>query len=333
MSKSFHSLWTPEPAPKLTPAERTLQRGIRRQVRRAFDPDALKRVCTDASWRFEDRYGKVERFGDGPDDFYIYQDNGSPVLAVAHLDSVQDKRRFFLNNNRDNPIAWAPTLDDRLGAYVIAELLPALGIKPDLLLTSGEESMNSSAEMFTTDKSYNWMVSFDRGGTDVVMYDYDTDAHRALVRAAGAPVGHGSYSDIASLTHLGCAGFNWGVAYRDYHTKQAFVPLNELFLSVARFVRFWQANADTPLPFAALPQWWQRGYGAPVERDNGSFADECPTCGEEAYSGAGKYCLNCGYDEWERSDHRSLHGLTEEEWTRIEKQVEATKAQESFDLT
>jgi ribosomal protein L37E len=316
-SMSFQSLfnkrlWTPEPRPTLPLGERIVQHKLRRQVRRAFDADALRRVCVDPAPAGFERYGIVNRFGDGPDDFYVHRDNGSSVLAVAHLDSVQGKRRFKMAGDRANPIVYSPTLDDRLGAYVIAELLPALGIVPDVLLTSGEESCNSSARLFDTDKQYNWMFSFDRGGTDVVAYQYDTSELRERIHAAGAPVGDGSYSDIADLDHLGCAGVNWGVAYRDYHGSNAYVPLNDLFLSVARFVRFWGANADVAMPHAS-DHWWQRGA------DDGA-TDECEACGEDTLNSQTGICATCGYDEWSawlNGSWRS-HSLTEKEWTRIE---------------
>jgi ribosomal protein L37E len=118
---------------------------------------------------------------------------------------------------------------------------------------------------------------------------------------------------------------NWGVGYRDYHGKYAHVPLNDLYLSVARFVRFWQAHSGVSLPYTAAPRWWQ--YGG---FESGSTADvdvECPACGEESFDPAAGLCVTCGYDENEPAVTHRLHGLSEKEWTRIEKQ-----AQESTDV-
>ncbi len=48
-----------------------------------------------------------------------------------------------------------------------------MGINVDVLLTTGEEMGQSSAAYFDPgEKKYNWMFQFDRGGTDVVTYDY-----------------------------------------------------------------------------------------------------------------------------------------------------------------
>src|SRR5690606_28494773 len=119
-----------------------------------------------------------------------------------------------------------------------------LGVKYYLLLTTDEVGAQSTARDFVEDnlgRSYNWMFQFDRGGTDVVMYQYETPEYAALVEAAGARVGCGSYSDIAELDGLECAGFNWGVGYENYHSPRSHAWLDDTFRSVARFVNFYEA--------------------------------------------------------------------------------------------
>jgi hypothetical protein len=203
----------------------------------------------------------LEPLGRSDRRFYYYKDNGADVLGIAHLDSVQQNGRCTVMDTTGGPIACSGVLDDRLGAYVILELLPALGIKCDWLLTTDEEMCQSTASDFYSEgKDYNWMFQFDRGGTDVVMYDYETDYLVELVEESGADVGRGSYSDIADLEHLGCAGFNWGVGYRDYHSSRGHAWLMDTFLMVARFERFYKANVNTflrhsPRTRKALTAW------------------------------------------------------------------------------
>jgi hypothetical protein len=103
---------------------------------------------------------------------YFYKDNGSNTLAVAHLDTVQKRGWCELTQLSHDTLVFSPKLDDRLGAYVILELLPKLGINVDVLLTTDEESSNSTAMEFKTQKQYNWMVEFDRAGRDAVLYQY-----------------------------------------------------------------------------------------------------------------------------------------------------------------
>ncbi len=233
----------------------------------AFDPEMLKHLCT--TWDFSDY--ATEYTLPGKDRFYWYQDNGSDILAVAHLDSVQDDGTCQVVYTSAGPLAVSGALDDRLGVYVILDLLPALGVTCDWLLTTDEEMGRSTAEEFAEDfltdhvpsKQYNWIIQFDRGGTDVVMYDYETPELCDLVEQSGARVGQGSFSDICMLEDLGCVGINWGVGYADYHSPRAHAWLSDTFRMVARFLRFHAANHDVFLPHtphrhkAVDVKWWE----------------------------------------------------------------------------
>lgn len=239
------------------------------RVRKAFRPDVLARVCT-----LQDFSGYAPRTDlparQGRERFLHYRDNGSNVLAVAHLDSVQPHTACTVVGTAAGPLALSGVLDDRLGAYVILEMLPRLGVTTDWLLTTDEEMGESTAAEFSSEKPYHWMFQFDRGGTDVVMYDYETPELVEMVEASGARVGVGSFSDICLLEHLGCAGFNWGVGYRDYHSRRAHAWLEDTFRMVARFLRFHAANAD-----AALPHTPRSHYGDLVGFPFGEWCDEC----------------------------------------------------------
>lgn len=257
----------------------TKQKKLARWVREAFDPDILKRLCvlddfTEYATRFDLPPTKYSS-----ERFFYYRDNGADVLAVAHLDSVQADGTCTVLQTNAGPLAVSGALDDRLGVYVILELLPRLGVTVDWLLTTDEELGDSTAAEFATDKPYNWMFQFDRGGTDVVMYDYETPDLVKLVEATGARVGMGSFSDICMLEHLGCAGFNWGVGYRDYHSPRSHAWLEDTFQMVSRFMRFHTANAETSMPYEHryLSRWSQ---------------EECPDCSSQMIEGV---CAMC---EW-----------------------------------
>lgn len=228
--------------------------------RDVFDHNALARICELPETAFA-RAFDLEKFGvpqPAPDDFYLFRDNGSDVLAVAHLDTVgaPHQRACHLLDTEGGPVVYSRALDDRLGAYVILDMLPKLGVECDILLTVGEESGRSTAQFFKQDKHYDWMIQFDRGGTDVVMYQYDDDDTRELVREAGAIVGDGIFSDICYLDHLGVKGFNWGIGYRDYHGPRAHAYLDDTFGMVDSFLLFHQLNVGRYLPHEAEPSWW-----------------------------------------------------------------------------
>jgi hypothetical protein len=260
-------------------AKRRLER-----VRDAFRPDDLIRICSQAD--FSDYAHRIDlpswRMASGREvpSYFYYRDNGSPILAVAHLDHVQADGTCRVVDTLSGPLALSGALDDRLGAYVILELLPRLGITVDWLLTTNEEMGASTArDFFVEHKSYNWMIEFDRGGTDVVMYQYESDEMRDLLRDVGARLGMGSYSDIADLGHLGCVGFNWGVGYEDYHSKRSHAWLEDTFSMVSKFLRFYAANAATHLPFDGSGQL--------------SPDAECPRCSSELDRWG--CCWGCGY--------------------------------------
>ncbi len=247
-----------------------------------FDRSALARVCEMSELDFPDHYDLVtvtvpQRV---PDDFYYFQDNGARVLAVAHLDTVglPHQRRASFVDTEAGEVLYSRALDDRLGAYTILELLPAMGIKYDVLLTTGEESGQSTAAYFQADKHYDWIIEFDRGGTDVVLYQYEDDELIRLVRQTGAPVGEGIFSDVSYMEHVGVKGINWGVGYQDYHGPRAHVFLDDYFEMIARYLKFDQNNAGTHMPHVATPDPWysrnvSRSYDFDDHRDEDAYAE------------------------------------------------------------
>lgn len=242
--------------------------GIRNRERiyEAFDREALRRICQMPERTFAKAFGmekvrvtqRRRYMYSEPADFYAFRDNGSSVLAVAHLDTVvrPDQRQCGFLDTADGTVVYSGALDDRLGAYVILDMLPKLDINVDLLLTVGEESGQSTAQFFDPPKRYNWIIEFDRGGTDVVMYQYEDEDTADAVRMTGARVGEGIFSDICYLEHLGAKAFNWGVGYQDYHSTRSHAFLDDTFMMVDHFVDFHEMFADMAWPHEEELNWW-----------------------------------------------------------------------------
>ena len=230
-------------------------------VERAFHRDDLALICEMPERDFAKVFDmeRVRVPQPAPENFYAFKDNGSNILAVAHLDTVglAHQRAAHFVDTEAGPVVFSRALDDRLGAYIILILLPALGITCDVLLTTGEESGRSTAAFFEPPKQYDWIIEFDRGGTDVVMYQYDDQATSDLVEECGAVVGEGIFSDICYLEFLGVKGFNWGVGYRDYHGPRAHAYLDDTFTMVAKFLKFHAANAGSYLHHEEEEPWWK----------------------------------------------------------------------------
>ena len=228
---------------------------------------------------------------DTKDGQLIYIDRGCDTLGVAHLDYV-DFVPARLHKNR----VYCPQLDDRLGAWVLLYLLPYLDVECDILLTDSEEVGRSTAKYFEPAKEYNWMFEFDRRGTDVVMYEYDSPENRELLDDHEFEVGYGSFSDISYLGHLGITGFNFGVGYHHEHTRRCYANLIDTLTQANKFVGFWDELSDVPIPapdvlFDPSPAWskWDKWP------ENETL---CRDCGY-AINIEDTYCNECGVCIWE----------------------------------
>jgi len=247
------------------------------KVRKHYRKHMLAQICTLPEEKFGKAFG-MQTIGPKPDDYYHFRDNDSRVLAVAHLDTVvaRNRRAATFHKTDHGPMVVSGALDDRLGAYVILGLLPRLGVKCDVLLTVGEELGQSTAGLFIPPKKYDWIIEFDRAGTDVVTYQYDDGPSRRAVEAVGAEIGLGSFSDISYLEHVGVKAFNWGVGYGgNYHSEAGYAYLDDTFAMVAKYLRFHKRNAGTTMHHAYEPVPARIGsYWAP-ERNS---AGNCETC-------------------------------------------------------
>jgi len=218
---------------------------------------------------------------------WYFKDNGSQVLAVAHLDYVGSAshapQRITLKpaQGADRELIFHPALDDRLGAYIIGDVLPKYGVRVDILYTTGEETHKSSAKVFAPIKSYDWVVEFDRRGTDVVGYQYQDDdcEWSKLVRAAKMTVGNGSYTDIVDLEFMKVLCFNWGIGYHNEHTAYCHVEMLELRQQLYGFMTFYEQNVGKKLPFEPKPKkfvWYNGQHKYYGGKWNDKDDDEAP---------------------------------------------------------
>lgn len=215
--------------------------------------------------------GSTKMTADGP---CIFIDNGASVLGVAHLDSVGKDQPYFEKTSRGSCIVESITLDDRLGVCILLDILPQLDLKFDILLTDSEEVGLSTAGAFTDPpRQYNWMFQFDRAGTDVVMYDYETRDRLAMLELLGFQTGRGSFSDICYLEHLGCAGFNFGCGYHNQHTQNCFVDLRESEMMIFKFAEFYDSFHEEHMPHEKRNHWrgteWCPKQGRYVKKSHG----------------------------------------------------------------
>jgi hypothetical protein len=236
---------------------------------------------------------------------HLFLDRGGSVLAVAHLDYVGASKHFERATLDGQEHIFSMALDDRLGAYLLLDELPKLGLNFDVLLTEGEESMNSTASDFVPPKEYNWLFSFDRAGTDVVMYDYEDTQMKTLLKSSGFDVGFGSYSDICDLESLGCKAFNFGTGYYENHTRLSYMLPTLTSLMVNKFVPFFLANQEIKYPHEELPIGnYARFHWHKHDMLNWEEIEE-PDRGDTGKTHEAYFCDDCGQsvdeDTWFRN--------------------------------
>lgn len=196
----------------------------------------------------------------GRNNEYRLIDNGSSVLVLAHTDTV-----FPVTAHKvvaDSRRVYSPALDDRLGVYIALDLLPALGVVVDVLLTDGEESGNSTAELVPPEvlKKYNWFASLDRKGADVVTYGLDSPKFLDAIQREGFPIGQGSFSDISALNTDRCC-LNLGIGYYHAHTPECYADRAVCASQVQRFARFYEKNKGIKFNQSGSGKEAMRRYG------------------------------------------------------------------------
>lgn len=224
---------------------------------------------------------------------YAFKDNGSNILAVAHLDTALQSDVFEVFDLDDDYAVLCPNLDDRLGVYIIMDLLPKMGINVDVLLTTGEETAQSTARNFVTEKKYNWIVEFDRRGVDTVCYDYSDKSWDSTIQEY-FKLGQGTFTDISELENLGCKALNIGIGYYNEHTHNSYAILSQTISQVEAFKGFYTANKNTF--FKHVPMEYE--YYDPYMFG----ACECLECGMVQGDNMAAVCAKCGgclIGQWE----------------------------------
>jgi hypothetical protein len=198
----------------------------------------------------------------------IFIDRGGKILFVAHTDTVH--KPALLGRIKDRVFATGG--DDRLGCYLAYTLSEKLGA--DLLLTDNEETGQTTAQHHNC-KDYNWIVEFDRAGTDVVSYDMDNKEFLAEL-GKHWKIGIGSFTDITMLDTEACC-FNLGIGYYDAHGSFSYFIPAEMDLQVQKFLKFYEKNKDIKYVQDFKPR---QDFGF-NRQSYGTGYDICDYCGQE----------------------------------------------------
>lgn len=225
-----------------------------------IDWKQLTKTCRKSISSFE-QFGNRFETPNGP---YFYKDNGADILAVAHLDSKLGATHSVPLKLSDDTLFFCPTLDNRAGVYAILNYLAGMGIKYDVLLTTNEENVMSTAIYFNPPKGkkYKWMFSFDSPGKTVSLYNYKCQKAVQILKDAGwQQVEAGRYSDIVDLEHLRCKGFNFGSGVYAEHTTRCYLSKSHYLENMRNFLSFYKTWHGEFLPHTPAFNFYQADEG------------------------------------------------------------------------
>jgi hypothetical protein len=160
---------------------------------------------------------------------FLYAEGTTPVMLVAHLDTVHKQIPKIICYSRDNRYINSPYGiggDDRCGIYMILEIIKTH--KCHILFAEDEEIGGVGASLFANSNikpNINYMIELDRkGDTDAVYYDNNNIEFETFINSFGFKTDFGSFSDISFIAPaLGISAVNISCGYYEAHTKHELI--------------------------------------------------------------------------------------------------------------
>ena len=216
-------------------------------------------------------------------DEFIYAQGETPIMLVAHMDTVFPKVPQELFWDKEKNVLWSPWgagFDDRAGVFAIYLLL-AYHYRPSVLLTLGEEAGGYGAieagEIIHPIEGVKYVVELDRRGEkDCVFYDEENEDFKNYIKSFGFVEADGIFSDICLLAPAwGLPCVNLSIGYQDEHTYSERLYCNHFFATLEK-VRKMLIEADkAPQFYSELTPFFFCDYcHKPVYRnDEAMFID------------------------------------------------------------
>ena len=190
------------------------------------------------------------------EDGFLYAKGDTPVLLVAHLDTVHKeapKEISHVGNRISSPQGIGG--DDRCGVFIIANIVQEL--KCSVLLCEDEEKGGIGANKFVNTKyskelGVNYMVEFDRkGNSDAVFYNCASEDFQDFVlKHTGFEKKFGSFSDISVLMpNCKLCGVNLSSGYYNAHTQQEYVIYDEMMYTATKAKELIKTECEKPFEY------------------------------------------------------------------------------------
>ena len=181
---------------------------------------------------------------------FLYAEGSTPVLLVAHLDTVHRALPETICYSADGAVMMSPQGiggDDRAGVYMILRLIQSCHCH--VLFCEDEETGGCGARAFTKSgivPNVNYIVELDRvGNNDAVFYQCRNRQFEQYINGFGFQTAFGSFSDISILApHLNLAAVNLSTGYYHAHQPGEYVRLDEVEALIGRVAKLLQAKTE-----------------------------------------------------------------------------------------
>lgn len=194
---------------------------------------------------------------------FILVKGTTPIMLIAHLDTVHQSQPYDICKTSDGNIIMSPQGiggDDRCGVYSICKAYDLSPQKPWLLFTCDEEIGGIGANTFV--KCYKkhklpyeldelkFLVEVDRrGANDAVYYDCENLEFEEYIFSFGFQTAIGSFSDISVIAPvLKVAAVNLSSGYYNAHTLHEYINRAELERTTKCVIEMVADAADKEFP-------------------------------------------------------------------------------------
>lgn len=190
----------------------------------------------------------------GPGKTFLYAKGESPILLVAHIDTVfpHPPKRVYLSHG----VLWSRNglgADDRAGIFGILKILE-WGFRPHVLFTNYEEFGGLGARVaakFLPVPNVHLVLGLDRRGRNqACVYSCDSPELNAFLRLHGFEIVRGIFSDIAILCPIWeIAGANLSVGFYRNHSPFEYFKLSDLFATLHKVRKILLAPPNAVIPY------------------------------------------------------------------------------------
>ena len=175
---------------------------------------------------FSDMYGQQNVIDK---EKYLYVRGTTPVLLVAHLDTVFKTPNRGIYFDPEKNVIWGGATglgaDDRAGVFGIIWLISCYEFRPHILFVEDEENGGHGSISVVKDdiinpENFKYVIELDRANAkDCVFYDCANTSFMEYVESFGFNTARGTFSDISILCPAWkVAGVNLSIGYQNEHS-------------------------------------------------------------------------------------------------------------------